>query len=366
MVRELLREKLLLVLLALYAALCVVVPGFLESSLFLVDYNALALIACFLMVSRALEVSGAVSFAARALLDKFRGSPKLLLLSLIMLCEMTALVMMNDGVVFVVTPLVTVLARLTGLDVAFLAALVALAANIGSSASPIGNPQNIIVWQHFHLAFHVFVAGMIPYTIAASLILALYAAIALRKAERAVLAPPPPVKVDAGLAALSLALLALDVALAHLELQVVALLVTVAAMAVHRRDLLKSVDVPLLACFALMFMDFRGLSRALATASLIPCLHGSLEVMLASAALCQIIINVPATLALIDHVDGLWRPLAVGVNLGALGLAWGSMANIIALRLSGAKAKEFMKHTVPVMLAILGAVLALALLGIYP
>ena len=48
--------------------------------------------------------------------------------------------------------------------------------------------------------------------------------------------------------------------------------------------------------------------------------------------LSQTVSNVPATLLLAEQSE--WQPLAWGVSVGGFGLAIGSMANLIALRLA--------------------------------
>ena len=65
--------------------------------------------------------------------------------------------------------------------------------------------------------------------------------------------------------------------------------------------------------------------------------------------------NVPATVALMHRVsDPLW--LAVAVNIGGAGLAIGSLANLIALRLEGSRAawRVFHRVSLPYFAALLG------------
>ncbi|MCH8167003.1 MAG: cell division protein ZapA [Proteobacteria bacterium] len=58
--------------------------------------------------------------------------------------------------------------------------------------------------------------------------------------------------------------------------------------------------------------------------------------MTTGALLSQVISNVPAAILLEGFTDD-WRTLAWGVSVGGFGLAIGSMANIIALRLAREK-----------------------------
>jgi Na+/H+ antiporter NhaD/arsenite permease-like protein len=55
---------------------------------------------------------------------------------------------------------------------------------------------------------------------------------------------------------------------------------------------------------------------------------------LAGVGLSQIISNVPAAIALAEYSRD-WRVIAYGVNVGGFGFMVGSLANLIALRMSG-------------------------------
>ena len=62
----------------------------------------------------------------------------------------------------------------------------------------------------------------------------------------------------------------------------------------------------------------------------------------------QIVSNVPAAIALAEYSAD-WRVLAYGVNVGGFGLMVGSLANLIALRMSGDRQAwlSFHGHALP-------------------
>lgn len=64
----------------------------------------------------------------------------------------------------------------SNLPVVRMVVLEALAVNAGSTLSPIGNPQNLLLWQHSQLSFGQFAWGMFP---AAATMLTLVVALAL-------------------------------------------------------------------------------------------------------------------------------------------------------------------------------------------
>ncbi len=77
-----------------------------------------------------------------------------------------------------------------------------------------------------------------------------------------------------------------------------------------------------------------------------------------AAALSQGISNVPATALLLGTGIG-WRSLAIGTNLGGVWLVTGSLANILAIRLTGIGVKELHRHQLPYAAALTVATVAI-------
>src|SRR5437868_6751680 len=70
----------------------------------------------------------------------------------------------------------------------------ALAVNAGSALTPVGNPQNLFLWQRSGMTFHAFVWDMLPLTLILLAVLALFTAIAFPRKRIDVTedAAPPP------------------------------------------------------------------------------------------------------------------------------------------------------------------------------
>jgi Na+/H+ antiporter NhaD/arsenite permease-like protein len=97
---------------------------------------------------------------------------------------------------------------------------------------------------------------------------------------------------------------------------------------------LPGVDWLLLLVFALMFVNLGLLAQLPAVAALVPgalALPGGMVTL--AALVSQAMSNVPAAIFLAGFA-GDWRALAWGVSIGGFGLAIGSLANLIALRLA--------------------------------
>ncbi|MCL7680038.1 SLC13 family permease, partial [Klebsiella pneumoniae] len=68
----------------------------------------------------------------------------------------------NDVALFIVVPLTLTLKKLCAIPVNRLIIFEALAVNAGSLLTPIGNPQNILLWGRSGLAFGEFILHMAP------------------------------------------------------------------------------------------------------------------------------------------------------------------------------------------------------------
>ncbi|RLG83267.1 MAG: hypothetical protein DRO39_08655 [Thermoprotei archaeon] len=108
--------------------------------------------------------------------------------------------------------------------------------------------------------------------------------------------------------------------------------------------MLRGLDIPLLAVFALMFLDFGELATLLHNL-LNPFLTSPLITMLVAVTLSQAISNVPATIILSSAPRKLWRYIAIGVNLGGTGFILGSLANLILLRLTRVGLRDYHRYT---------------------
>lgn len=124
------------------------------------DAGALLLLLALMLISAQFDFSGVYAWL-NAQLSHYAQRPALLLFGVVMLGGVLSAILVNDIVAFALTPLLchSLLAR--GLDPRpFLLAL-ALSCNAGSSASLIGNPQNILIGQAGGLDFwsFTFIAG---------------------------------------------------------------------------------------------------------------------------------------------------------------------------------------------------------------
>lgn len=242
--------------LVLYAAGAVDDPGVAAS----VDVPTLVVLFGLMVLSAQFYVSGFYDLCAHAIAHG-EASPRRLLALTVIVGGGLSSVLANDVVVFAITPLLCqgIVAR--GLDPRpFLIAL-AGAANAGSAATIIGNPQNILIGQSGSLEFWSFLAVCGPPAAAALAIV--YATVAL--VWRSELAEPgrapgtaPPVVQRGGVIKGGVATVALLACFALPIPQATGVLVIAGILLVTRRrttrEMLGHIDWPLLLLFVGLFV----------------------------------------------------------------------------------------------------------------
>ncbi|MEF8698604.1 MAG: SLC13 family permease [Candidatus Accumulibacter sp. UW20] len=329
------RDILLLVLVLLCACLSLLDPEAIASYPQRVDWPTIAALAGLLLLTTGLEESGFLQLAAYQVITRMRNEHHLALL-LVGLSAAMATVLTNDIALFIVVPLTLGLHGMATLPTARLVIFEALAVNAGSVLTPMGNPQNLFLWQRSGTSLPAFVADMLPLAVillATLLALTLLAFPARRIDTHEDLAPPALTR---RLLWISLLLYPVFLLLLDLRLAWPGFLLVVTVFAIAYREVVKRVDWALILVFILMFIDLRLLAEwAPVQATLVAIgLDDAQRLFLAGVAISQVISNVPGAILLAEHSAD-WRVIAWAVNVGGFGFVIGSLANLIALRLLG-------------------------------
>lgn len=126
-----------------------------------IDLGTLILILSMMIITANLKLSGFFDLAAAAVL-RTAGSPKRLLALVMSASALLSALFLNDTICIMFTPFVALLCLRSRRDpVPYLIAL-ALAANIGSAATIIGNPQNMLIGAAGGISFLRFLVRMAP------------------------------------------------------------------------------------------------------------------------------------------------------------------------------------------------------------
>jgi Na+/H+ antiporter NhaD/arsenite permease-like protein len=327
------QEWLLAVLMVALGPLLWLMPEHLRHLPQFVHWQTLGALTGLMVLSRGLEDSGYLFKAGGWLLTRLHSERKLAV-ALVLFSAVLSAVVTNDVTLFIVVPLTLGLTSAARLPIGRLIVFEALAVNAGSAASPIGNPQNLFLWQSSGVSFIEFTLAMAP--LAGGLVLLLLAAawFAFDRGRIDVTERVPVPSLRRGLLVLSLALYPPFLLLVEAGWVLPATVAVLGIYLLVARRVLAGVDWLLLLVFLLMFVDLGLLARWPPLAEMAVGAEDLPGGMLTTGALLsQLISNVPAAIFLAEFTTD-WRALAWGVSVGGFGLAIGSLANLIALRLA--------------------------------
>ncbi len=351
-------------LLAVLALLTALNPRAIVSYPKLVDWPTIAALTGLLILTKGVELSGYLDGLARRLAARM-PTERALGLFLVLASALLATVLTNDIALFIVVPLTLSLRLLAPLPIARLIVFEALAVNTGSALTPIGNPQNLFLWHLSQTSFVAFTLAMLPLAGLLMGLLVLLAALAFSGNKIHLATETTAIDAQRPLLTTSLALYLPFLVLLNLRMPVAALLLVLAVYLFAFRRVVANVDWGLIAVFILMFIDLRLLAD-------LPIVQDAMRridlgqtrtLFVVSALSSQFISNVPAAILLAEYSDD-WRVIAYGVNVGGFGLAVGSLANLIALRMaSGEKIwSQFHIYSIPFFVATAAVVSTLIVL----
>lgn len=303
-----------------------------------IDWKVLICLFGLMVVVKGFENLGLLRAVSFAVIRRCRSRRAVLLVSSL-LAFFCAMFLTNDVAIMTLLPILFGMCGACGLPLQLPAALVAVAANLGSAATPFGNPQNLYLFSHYELTAGAFFAMSAPFALI-SLALVVIAALLPKSMPLQVRAEAVRIGDQKGLLAFGVtaALVILSV-LGLFPYPVVLPLVLLAAL-FFQPHALRQVDYRLLGTFACLFIAIDNLSS-------IPFLRQALVagtsreggVYWVSIALSQGISNVPCAVLLAPFTPHV-RALFWGVNAGGLGTLIASMANLIAYRIFVREAPE--------------------------
>ena len=351
-----------------------------------VDYDTLVLLLGMMIISAYLFLAGFFDWAADWILDR-AATPQGLLLSLILTSGTLSALLVNDSVCLMLTPLVVAVVVRGRLPLVPYLLGLAMSANLGSVATLVGNPQNMIIGHMSRIPFLRFSALLLPVALVALVI----EYVILRIAFNAVLKPlaiqrptTEPRAIDHRLLAWTLTTLGLVFIgfLVGLDLSWTALTGGAVLMVVARRDtheVLKLVDFHLLVFFAALFIVVEGLNRTGLPDQIYERMHGffgnSIPRQATTFAALSVVgsnlfSNVPFVLVAGKWISNfaqpelMWRVMALATTFAGNLTILGSVANIIVLESARSKVEigfwDYARVGIPV--TILTTIVGLALL----
>jgi Na+/H+ antiporter NhaD/arsenite permease-like protein len=344
-----------------------------HSTDFGIDWEVIFLLLGMMIVVGVMKQTGLFEYLAIWSAKKARGEPYRIMAALVVLTAVASAFLDNVTTVLLVAPVTVLICERLDLPPAPYLIALALASNIGGTATLIGDPPNIIIASEADLSYLDFLANLAPLVV---LLLAVFVGLCRVLFRSAFTSRPELVAelmtleereaiVDRRLLVQSLAIGVLATAafalhgVLHYDPSVVALLGAGVLLLLANRSptvFLREVEWPTLAFFAGLFImvgalvkvgviqsladaaaDFTG-GRLLLATTLLLWVSGLLSAIVDN--IPYVATMAPVTATLVQDFQGagdptvLWWSLALGADLGGNATAIGASANVVILGLS--------------------------------
>ncbi len=296
-----------------------------------IDFKVLACLFNIMIIVKAFEELHLLDRVSARILNGCSDSRKVSLV-LIALSFFSSMLFTNDVALLTLVPLAIAIGAKSGLDMLVTVILQTLAANIGSSLTPMGNPQNLYIFSYYKLH-----AGEFFTVVGAFAVLGLVWLILLNRKGHSV-------KLDFSLELVEIKNKKLAILWGAVFLVIVLsvfnivhywiafVLTALAALMISPKLLLKA-DYPLLITFISLFIFIGNLSNIPMIDAFMNNLLGSGDSTYFTSILAsQAISNVPSAILLSGFTPH-WRELLLGVNVGGMGTIIASLASVISYKL---------------------------------
>ena len=296
------------------------------------DLHTLCLLFCLMAVMAGFQRIGFFHRLGQTMLSRTHSIRQLEGV-LILSCFFSSMLITNDVALITFVPFAIEVLHMAGQDQRLVPVVVmqTIAANLGSMATPIGNPQNLYLYARYNFSASVFIQAMLPYTIVSLACMLLFLSFQKRTALSIQIQSKD---ICAGgrwrvMLYSSLFVLCIGAVVRIIPIPILVCIVTAACFAADR-GIFKQVDYSLLLTFAGFFILIGNLGRIEPLIAFFQAAVNGHEIICAILA-SQIISNVPAALLLSGFTEQGSR-LLIGVNLGGLGTLIASMASLISYK----------------------------------
>lgn len=296
-----------------------------------IDFKVLILLFNLMVVVAAFKELKVLDSIAIGLLKKCNTYTSISL-ALVFITFISSMIVTNDVALITFVPLSIVIARKANINVLKIVIFQTLAANLGSSFTPMGNPQNLFIYSFYNLSPIDFFKITLPIVILAVLFLVL---LVFKDKKMNLSLDLEDVKIDNKRDVYLFGGLFLIILLSvfHVIDYKVTFLITVIMVLILNKKLFSQVDYSLLITFIGFFIFVGNISTMDVVKNFMEgILNSPKSTFLASVLSSQVISNVPATMLLSGFTDH-FKELLLGVNIGGMGTLIASLASVISYKI---------------------------------
>ena len=296
-----------------------------------IDFKVLILLFNLMVVVAAFKELKVLDSIAIGLLKKCNTYTSISL-ALVFITFISSMIVTNDVALITFVPLSIVIARKANINVLKIVVFQTLAANLGSSFTPMGNPQNLFIYSFYNLSPIDFFKITLPIVILAVLFLVL---LVFKDKKMNLSLDLEDVKIDNKRDVYLFGGLFLIILLSvfHVIDYKVTFLITIVMVLILNKKLFSQVDYSLLITFIGFFIFVGNISTMDVVKNFMEgILNSPKSTFLASVLSSQVISNVPATMLLSGFTNH-FKELLLGVNIGGIGTLIASLASVISYKI---------------------------------
>ena len=296
-----------------------------------IDFNVLILLFNLMVVVAAFKELKVLDSIAIGLLKKCNTYTSISL-ALVFITFISSMIVTNDVALITFVPLSIVIVIKANINVLKIVIFQTLAANLGSSFTPMGNPQNLFIYSFYNLSPIDFFKITLPIVVLAVLFLVL---LVFKDKKMNLSLDLEDVKIDNKRDVYLFGGLFLIILLSvfHVIDYKVTFLITIVMVLILNKKLFSQVDYSLLITFIGFFIFVGNISTMDVVKNFMEgILNSPKSTFLASVLSSQVISNVPATMLLSGFTDH-FKELLLGVNIGGMGTLIASLASVISYKI---------------------------------
>ncbi|EOT45804.1 MULTISPECIES: SLC13 family permease [Enterococcus] len=263
---------------------------------------------------------------------RIANTKRQLFLYFISLSFVSSMFLTNDVAILTLLPMFYLICtkRLKTKELVFGSVWIIVAANLGSSLFPSGNPQNIFLFSYYELSLKMFFSWMLPFALVAIMLLSLGLIWIPKERITENDAAVKMTRQGIGVAIFSFFLMLLYVV--NLVGQWWIVVVVLVLMLWRFPKSYAKIDYRLLLTFVCFFIIVGNIKESPQVAHWVSeTVRTSKSALVSSALISQVISNVPAAFLLAPFTKQA-HSLVIGTNIGGMGTLIASLANLIGYR----------------------------------
>ncbi|SCB76436.1 SLC13 family permease [Weissella bombi] len=295
-----------------------------------IDFQTIGALLSLMILIGLFEKEGLLKYIAIIIIKKCQTTRQVRL-TVFLLVFFGAMLLTNDVAILTFIPIFVVIAQKINIKPVLPIILLTVFANLGSSVTPFGNPQNIFLANYYHLGATQFLKMSLPLGLISLICLLLSGYFFKSDPLEDLTLTVPDIRVKQTTLLLIGSVIVLA-GLLHLLPIIVSLITSIILTCIINYKNFATVDYGIIILFIELFLIVGGLGRIPMVVSLFKKLTMTdMGSFTSGVVLSQIISNVPAAVLLSAFTNHMYA-IYLGVSVGGLGTIIASLANLLAWR----------------------------------